>query len=38
MNTTNFTFLSNDTKTVVEYRINNEGKRVFINNPYKLNS
>jgi len=28
----------NDTKTVVEYRINNEGKRVFINNPYKLNS
>lgn len=29
---------NNDTKTVVEYRVNNEGKRVFINNPYKLES
>ena len=29
---------NNDTKTVVEYRVNNEGKRVFINNPYKLKS
>lgn len=29
---------NNDTKTVVEYKVNNEGKRVFINNPYKLKS